>query len=152
MATRSTIAIELADGTVKQTYCHWDGYLDYNGKVLLNHYSNPKKALQLITKGQISSLRPEIGKKHDFDARYGEDDVERQWTTFYGRDRGEKGTRAKVFADFAAYEKDHQYEEYEYIFRNTGEWQVCAYGKGYVSLTDAIAQEMLDNEMETSDD
>ena len=147
MATRSTIAIELADGTVKQTYCHWDGYLDHNGKILLNHYSDPKKALQLITKGQISSLRPEIGKKHDFDARYGEDDVERQWTTFYGRDRGEKGIRAKKFANFEDYEKNHAYEEYEYILRNTGEWQVSAYSKPYKSLADAIAQEMLDEEM-----
>lgn len=152
MATRSTIAIELKDGTVKQVYCHWDGYLDYNGKILLNHYNTYTKAHDLIKKGSISSLRKEIGEKHDFDARYADGTPEREWTTFYGRDRGEKGTRAKVFADFAAYEKDHQYEEYEYIFRNTGEWQVCAYGKGYVSLTDAIAQEMLDNEMETSDD
>ena len=28
MATRSRIAIELSDGTVKSVYCHWDGYPD----------------------------------------------------------------------------------------------------------------------------
>jgi hypothetical protein len=148
MATRSTIAIELEDGTVKQTYCHWDGYLDNNGKILLNHYSDPKKLLQLIKKGSISSLRPEVGKKHDFDARYEEGSVERTWTTFYGRDRGEKNVSSKKFKDFDAYKQDHQYEEYEYILRNTGEWQVFFYNnEEYVSLADAIAQEMLDNEM-----
>ena len=41
MATRSTIALEFADGTVEQVYCHWDGYLAHNGLMLLEHYSNP---------------------------------------------------------------------------------------------------------------
>ena len=40
MATRSTIALEFADGTVQQVYCHWDGYLDYNGKLLAEHYTD----------------------------------------------------------------------------------------------------------------
>ncbi len=37
MATRSTIALEFADGTVEQVYCHWDGYLDHNGALLRDH-------------------------------------------------------------------------------------------------------------------
>ena len=41
MATRSTIALEFADGTVQQVYCHWDGYIDHNGKILFENYSNP---------------------------------------------------------------------------------------------------------------
>ena len=27
MATRSTIALEFADGSVGQVYCHWDGQI-----------------------------------------------------------------------------------------------------------------------------
>ena len=32
MGTRSTIALEFADGTVGQVYCHWDGYLSKIGR------------------------------------------------------------------------------------------------------------------------
>ncbi len=39
MATRSTIALEFADGTIGQVYAHWDGYLAHNGKMLLEYYS-----------------------------------------------------------------------------------------------------------------
>ena len=66
MGTRSTIALEFADGTVEQVYCHWDGYLDHNGAILKEHYSNPFKLRELIDLGDLSSLRPEIGTKHAF--------------------------------------------------------------------------------------
>ena len=146
MATRSTIAVEFPSGRIRQTYCHWDGYLDHNGKILLEHYSDVKKARQLVHLGQISSLRKEIGEKHDFDARYDNTDPRKQWTTFYGRDRGEEGQKYYNYKSFEDYVAKHQYEEYEYILRNTGEWQVSC-GGNYQSLADAIAAEMLDNEM-----
>ena len=66
MATRSTIALEFADGTVQQVYCHWDGYLEHNGKLLQEHYSNPFILRDLIDQGAISSLGPIVGTKHDF--------------------------------------------------------------------------------------
>jgi len=146
MATRSTIAIEAADGTVKQVYCHWDGYLDHNGKILLAHYSDAAKAAALVALGSISSLRKEVGEKHSFDERFERDDPRYQWTTAYHRDRGEDHD-VHEFANFEAYRKDHQYEEFEYILRNTGEWQVAAYSEDYVPLAEAIAAEMIDNEM-----
>jgi hypothetical protein len=40
MATRSRIAIELSDGTVKSVYCHWDGYFDGVGKDLMARFPN----------------------------------------------------------------------------------------------------------------
>jgi len=54
MATRSTIALEFADGTVGQVYCHSDGYLSYNGQVLFQHYSDPFKLQELIDNGDVS--------------------------------------------------------------------------------------------------
>ena len=143
MATRSTIAIEAADGTVKQVYCHWDGYLDHNGKLLLTHYSDAAKAAALVALGSISSLRAEVGEKHDFSGNEGR---ENRWTTAYHRDRGEDHD-VHEFANFEAYRNDHQYEEFEYILRNTGEWQVSSYSEDYVPLAEAIAAEMIDNEM-----
>ena len=41
MATRSTIAKLGKDGIIKAVYCHSDGYLEHNGKVL-NEYTRMK--------------------------------------------------------------------------------------------------------------
>jgi len=152
MATRSTIAIEFADGTVGQVYCHWDGYLSHNGKILLNNYIDPFKVRELIDLGSVSSLGSEIGVKHPFDApcffnspeyneykeKYGD------MCKFYGRDRGEEGVSAHYFKDFADYEQNHQYEEYEYILRQiNGEavWYVNQ-GEGYEPLMEAYVEQL----------
>ena len=150
MATRSTIAIELADGTVKQVYCHWDGYLDHNGKLLLENYDAAKTAA-LVALGSISSLRKELGDKHEFDARFERDDPRYQWTTAYHRDRGED-LDINEFADFEAYRKDHQYEEFEYILRSTGEWQVASYGDKFQGLAEAIAEEQHQAHLEAQEE
>ena len=154
MGTRSTIALEFADGTVEQVYCHWDGYLAHNGQILLKHYSNPFILRDLIDLGDISSLRPTVGTKHDFShfstemsqeqytALYGE------MTTFYGRDRGETGVSAKKFKDYEDYVANHQYEEYDYILRNVNgkaTWFVSDHDGAYVTLESAIMDEQ-DNE------
>lgn len=134
MATRSTIAIQRQDGTVAQVYCHWDGYLDHNGSILHQHYQDPAKIEQLIALGDVSSLGNEIGTKHDFD------NAPRGECNFYGRDRGEKGTEARVFRNFEQYQREAQFEEYDYIFRG-GAWYVQIYGRPLVSLSAAIAEE-----------
>jgi hypothetical protein len=146
MATRSTIALEYADGTVEQVYCHWDGYLEHNGVLLSKHYSNPFILRDLIDLGDISSLRPTVGTKHAFsrlevpmdgeayDKLYGE------MTTFYGRDREEKGTDSKKFVDYENYVRCHQYEEYEYILRKDGNWYVKQHDNDYELLAPALAK------------
>jgi len=150
MGTRSTIALEFADGTVEQVYCHWDGYLAHNGQILLKHYSNPFILRDLIDLGDISSLRPTVGTKHDFShfstemsqeqytALYGE------MTTFYGRDRGETGVDARKFKDYGDYVANHQYEEYDYILRQVegkAVWFVSDHDGDYVELESAIMDE-----------
>ena len=37
MGTRSFIAQRVGDEYVG-VYCHWDGYLEHNGRILLEHY------------------------------------------------------------------------------------------------------------------
>lgn len=147
MATRSTIALEFADNTVQQVYCHWDGYLAHNGQILQEHYSDPFKLRELIDLGDISSLGTVVGEKHDFsrlDSPLPEDVYERLYghmTTFYGRDRGEKETGRKWYNDFEDYKKNHQYEEYEYILRRDGNWYVSQYGRPYELLTEAMQRQ-----------
>ena len=137
MATRSTIALEYADGTVDQIYCHWDGYLEHNGRILFEHYKDPFKVRKLMDLGDVSSLAPSIEKPagHTFDKS-----VE-GYTVFYGRDRGEKGVGSKRFVDFENYVRCHQYEEYEYILRTDGKWYVCKYNGSYELLALAMAEE-----------
>jgi hypothetical protein len=138
MATRSTIAMEQPDGRVMQIYCHWDGYLEHNGRILQEHYRDRAKVLSLMLLGDISSLRQSIGEPHDFDAVYQDDDVREQWCVAYGRDRGEKDTNAKVFRDFEDYRDNHQYEEFEYIFRLDDRWYVSQYERGYEPLEQSL--------------
>ena len=95
MGTRSLIAV-VHGNNYKTVYCHWDGYLSHNGRILQEHYDSPK-ANNLVALGNISSLTPNIGEKHpfsqfdtdmpakEFEEKYG------NMTTFYGRDREEEG-------------------------------------------------------------
>ena len=155
MGTRSTIALEYADGTVGQVYCHWDGYLENNGMILYKHYVDPFKTRELMDLGDISSLGKNIGEQHPFSPHFDEgsriayDLAQAQGaTTFYGRDRGENGTSAKKFVDFQDYLAHHQYEEYDYILRNVNgkaTWFVSDHDGAYVELEQAIMDEQ-DNE------
>lgn len=151
MATRSTIALEFADGSVGQVYCHWDGYLSHNGKILLENYMDPFKLRDLIDLGDLSSLGADIGVKHPFDnpGRYDTPEYQAykdQYSNmckFYGRDRGEDSTNARYFKDFADYKKNHQYEEFEYILRTDGKWYVSDNGGDYKLLVIELAEEAL---------
>jgi hypothetical protein len=151
MGTRSTIALEFADGSVEQVYCHWDGYLAHNGHILQNHYSNPFILRDLIDLGDISSLRPTIGTKHAFsqfelraEEVAGFKLLTENMTTFYGRDRGETGTSAKKFASYEDYLLNHQYEEYEYILRSVhgqAVWFVADHSEDFKPLMQALVEE-----------
>ena len=57
MGTRSRIGIEMPDHSVVSVYCHWDGYPEHNGKILVEHYLDRDKIQELIDGGGISSLR-----------------------------------------------------------------------------------------------
>ena len=57
MGTRSRIGYELPDHSVVSVYCHWDGYVEYNGKILVEHYLNRDDVKKLIDGGSMSSLR-----------------------------------------------------------------------------------------------
>lgn len=85
MATRSAIIEKLPDGTYRGIYCHYDGYLSYNGKVLREHYADPAKVSALIELGEISVLRERVEPvgPHSFCDR------EEGVTVAYHRDRGE---------------------------------------------------------------
>ena len=56
MSTRSAIIIKNDDNTYSGIYCHFDGYLLWNGVILHKHFNSEEKARELINKGNISSI------------------------------------------------------------------------------------------------
>lgn len=100
MATRSTIALEFADGSVSQVYCHWDGYLENNGAILAQHYMDPFKVKEMVERGAMSSLDSSV-----------------DGCSFYAEDRGEELT-VNRYMDVTDYFEECQQEEYDYLLRN----------------------------------
>ena len=120
MATRSTIALEYADGTVGQIYCHWDGYLDHNGRILLEHYTDPFKVRELLDGGDTSTLSETV-EGCEFYSKRGEDCPQR------------------MYKDYAEFRREAQSEEYNYILRRDGKWYVEFYGEYDGELSEAFA-------------
>lgn len=111
MGTRSNIGILNEDGTFEVIYCHWDGYVAHNGKILLESYTKVSKIRKLISLGDISILAHNIGKKTDFDNRDGDQVIA------YGRDRGEENVEALIYPNLDEYfEYVDDAIEYVYVF------------------------------------
>jgi hypothetical protein len=139
---------------VKSVYCHWDGYLAHNGKILQEYYDSAT-ANNLVALGDLSSLRPTIGVEHAFshyDVEMDKEDYYKQFgdmCTFYGRDRGEENTAFKVAHTFAEFleQCDNCGAEYYYIIKD-GVWYCgTTYNVGHslakklTALTEAIEAE-----------
>ena len=127
MGTRSRIGV-MHGNIVKSVYCHWDGYLAHNGK-MLDEYYDSARANELVALGDLSSLRPSIGVEHAFshyDTEMNQEQYYEQFgdmCTFYGRDRKEQNTEFKVAHTFAEFldQCDNCAAEYYYIMKD-GEW------------------------------
>ena len=91
MATRSVIA-KLDDKGVQAIYCHNNGYLSNNGKILDQHYANEVKVDNLIAHGDVSIIDENIGVKIDFNDYKLR--AENKQCLFYDRDRGESNKEA----------------------------------------------------------
>ena len=122
MATRSNIAMKTVEGKIISVYCHWDGYVANNGKILLENYADVDKIEALVALGSISSLGTVIGDKQDFDDR---DTQKDEWTLFYSRDRGEE-LSIQEYASIPDWIDDM--EEYAYLW-NGQEWLVNDHGE-----------------------
>lgn len=87
MSTRSHIGF-IKGNQITYIYCHFDGYPEYNGRILQEHYTDKEKIQELINLGDISclnkNLSPKEGEEHSFDGKQAEGVV-----VAYHRDRGE---------------------------------------------------------------
>ena len=71
MSTRSLIAKQIGEDKFRTIYCHCDGYLEHNGRILLEHYNTVEKLDELLGLGSLSFLAPKINpdteKPHSFE-------------------------------------------------------------------------------------
>jgi len=65
MATRSRIGYQLKDGSIVSVYCHWDGYPEFNGRVLRDNYTTVERVRDLLDGGNISALHTNAGWQNE---------------------------------------------------------------------------------------
>jgi hypothetical protein len=138
MATRSNIGIVNGDGSVTGIYCHWDGYPEHNGKLLLKHYTDSERINGLMSLGSLSYLAENLysdKKAHSF--RNPVDGV----CVAYGRDRGEKNADSKSFTNISEFEKyaNRTTADYQYLFNN-GKWQYRNHNGTWNELTARVCK------------
>ena len=135
MGTRSRVAVMHGD-VCKSVYCHYDGYLDYTGRILLSHYDSTAANL-LVARGDNSGVKETIEEMN-----------------FY-EDRTEEDEDVQEFINSTPWAVAHSFEEfleqvqgccgeYYYVMRD-GVWYAgCVYDteglvkNGLVALKDAM--------------
>jgi len=143
MSTRSRIAIENQDGTVRSIYCHFDGYPGHNGKILFENYRTQEKVESLISLGALSSLNEEIeipeGVTHNFKNQV------KGITVAYHRDRDVdlRISEYKNAEDFMISDVGR----YSYLFTAAGEWlfvdgNVKASGREFQTLESVLSKQI----------
>jgi hypothetical protein len=109
MGTRSRVAVMHGD-VCKSVYCHYDGYLDYTGRILQEHYDSIR-ANELVARGDNSGVKETIDEMNFYSDR-GEEDV--SWQV------------AHSFEEFLE-QVESCWAEYYYVMRD-GVWYAgCVY-------------------------
>jgi len=147
--------MEQDDGSYKGVYCHWDGYIEHNGGLLLDYYNTREMAEKLIELGDLSSLQPKLypdpAKPHKFWDGLEPRQEQELVTLAYGRDRGEKGTEAKTF-NLKGLDTD-SWGEYFYVFTKDNQWKYFTFGhlsEGLRDLAADLAEKNKGSELEAA--
>ena len=122
MSTNEKIGIELCGGQIVSAYHHWDGYPQWLGKTLKEHYNTRADVAELIDGGDMSccwtkdrwtgkQIAPHVTENKEV-AEYGPQ---------YYSGRGED-CPPMCSENLIEYLQDM--EEYAYIFNRMGEW-IC---------------------------
>ena len=150
MATRSRIAHEYGDGSIRSIYCHWDGYPLHNGDILAKHYRTADEVDKLIELGDLSILGEVIGVQHDFNWNDNmtfeerNNDPRNKMCLSFLRDRGEKDCIpmcSHTRQELVDYFNDSD-QEYLYLFSRNGYWLMWEDGKWKPLLLILIREEL----------
>ena len=114
MGTRSRIGIQLKGNSVLSVYCHYDGYPEFNGRVLRDNYDTVEKVRNLIDGGDMSCTWTNAGWNNETLPESG---------PLHYTSRGESIDMNAPRLDKDVEEFFTNNEEYSYIFTSAG-W-VC---------------------------
>lgn len=117
MSTKSSIAIQLKDGSIRSIICEWDGYISYNGKILYNNYNKYKIVKELIMNGNLLKLSSKIEENIYNDNRVNE------------------------FANLNEYQlASHVKAKYNYLFQKDNWYVTTPKAFGYYLLSEALTK------------
>jgi len=114
MATRARIGLKLEDGSIISAYHHWDGYPEWLGVTLKEHYNTKEDIAKLIDGGNMSSCYSD----NEYDYEKQEFVKQDPKPNYYGGD-SERPRLSKNFTQFAFDSKSG--EEFLYLFVDN-EW------------------------------
>ncbi len=133
MSTRSSISMISLDGSVRQIYCHSDGYLSYNGVCLYTYYSSSELVDEMMKLGDASSIDKFLSPHsdtHHFDHR------EENISTFYKRDRKETDVDCLHFSNLNEFLSKGNFQGYDYVFKEKNQkWYLLEKNKFKVLKT-----------------
>lgn len=120
MSTRSLIGIQLNKDTVEYAYCHWDGYPDNNGRILMESYRDIAKIKSLIEKGSFSSLTSTIEQLSCHD----------------------NAESCKINIKNYFSKKDICWSDYRYLYTTEKRWKVYDVYKNKIYYLDDLLEEL----------
>ena len=133
MATRARIGLKLEDGSIISAYHHWDGYPEWLGVTLKEHYNKKEDIAKLIDGGNMSSCysdnqydeeKQEFVKNDPKPEYYGGDDerprLSRNFTQFaFDSKSGEEYLYLFVDNEWNGFSLDHKYSEEDWEILDT---------------------------------
>ena len=133
MATRARIGLKLDDGSIISAYHHWDGYPEWLGVTLKEHYNTKEDIAKLIEGGNMSSCysdnqydeeKQEFVKNDPKPEYYGGDDerprLSRNFTQFaFDSKSGEEYLYLFVDNEWNGFSLDHKYSEEDWEILDT---------------------------------
>tara|TARA_B100000683_G_scaffold272235_1_gene314972 strand:+ start:486 stop:902 length:417 start_codon:yes stop_codon:yes gene_type:complete len=120
MGTRARIGIQLNGNSILSAYHHWDGYPEWLGKVLVEHYNTKEKVAALIDGGDMSVCWTDEGWNSDGITVRNKEEFGPQYYSERGEDCPPRFDEDMF--DFV-YEKENN-EEYAYVWTVNNKW-VC---------------------------
>ena len=108
MSTRARIGILLPDDSILSVYHHWDGYPEWLGVTLEEHFNTYEKASELIDGGNMGCCYSD----NEYNAETGEYETTEPTTTYYGG-KDEAPILSKNFDEFTRIDC---WQEYAYVF------------------------------------
>ena len=120
MGTRSYIARQIGDDQYLTIFCHFNGFPEENGAMLVQHYNTPERVDALLALGDLYYLREKVAPAPG--APHNHDNAQPGVTIAYQRDEGCTGCDAAIKNLEDINDPGLEGIEYTYIFSLDGQW------------------------------